>query len=122
MSVEPKDGFLVLTALNREDGTADSETYIVDGAGTEYDARGGMIETFKVRDGDGDPEPWLIQIRREDTELPEVRGYRNLIRGLIAADVPCPSPGCRVTTLGHLIASLTADQVELVRELDPDQP
>lgn len=47
--------------------------------------------------------------------------YRDLVRGLIAADVPCPSPGCQVTTLGHLIASLTADQVELIRALDPSQ-
>jgi hypothetical protein len=114
------NGFLVLTAINSEDGTADSETFKVDGTSTEYDPRGGMIQRFQVHDSDGDPEPWLVTLQRADAELPEVQPYRQLIQALIAADEPCQGIGCHVTMLGHLLASCTPEQVEMVKALDPD--
>lgn len=92
MTIDPKNGFLILTGVNSEDGTVDSESYIVDGAGSEHDSQGRMIETFHVRDGDADPEPWIIQIRRPDAVLPEVEPYRQLLRIMIDNDARFPGP------------------------------
>lgn len=117
------NGYLVITAINSADGAADSETYRIEAVddNTVPDA---PLQRFSVKAADdlGDTRTYVITLHEPGQILPEVRPYRELIQALIAADTPCPGMGCRVTTLGHLIASLTADQVELVRELDPDAP
>lgn len=116
---EKRHGFLVLTAINADDGAADSETFKVNATSVDQ-GDSGPVERFHVTDAAGDD--YMITSHTAGAILPEVRPYRELIQALIAADTPCPGMGCKVTTLGHLIASLTADQVELVRELDPDAP
>ena len=115
---EQRNGFLVLTAINAGDGQADSETFHVDAVLVDEGDNEGTVERFHVTDTDG--TAYLITSHTPGAILPEVKPYRQLVQALIAADSPCPSPTCGVTMLGHLIASLTADQVELVRELDPD--
>lgn len=112
---EPAHGWLVVTAINTVNGGAGSSTFAVTGT-----SRGESVERMHVTDTEDGGE-FVITTHEPTAILPEVEPYRDLVRGLIAADVPCLSPGCGVTTLGHLIASLTADQVELIRELDPSQ-
>lgn len=114
--IEPVTGYLIITAINGKTGEASSETYQL--AGLEYD-HGGERAVYQVRNEQG--ENWVITHRPASAVALEVTPYRELIRALIAADVACPSPGCGVTTLGHLLASLTSEQVEMVRALDPDQ-
>jgi len=116
MKPEQRHGFLVLTAINTDDGAADSETFRVNATAVDQ-GDGGPVERFHVTDAAGDD--YMITSHTAGSILPEVRPYRELVQALIAADEPCPAYNCSVSLLGHLIASLTADQVELVRELDP---
>lgn len=111
----PAQGWLVMTAINTENGGAGSSTFAVTAT-----QRGEGVERMLVTDGETG-EKYMITTSEPDAVPLEVEPYRELIRALIAADVPCPSPGCGITTLGHLIDSLTADQVEMVRALDPSQ-
>lgn len=115
---EKRHGFLVLTAINTDDGAADSETFKVNATSVDQ-SNEGPVERFHVTDAAGDD--YMITSHTAGAVLPEVRPYRELVQALIAADVPCPAPNCHVTTLGHLIASLTPDQVEIIRALDPSQ-
>jgi len=116
----PANGWLVVTAVNLADGSADSETYKIESV-DDCTTADGPIQRFslKAADGLGDTRSYVITLHEAGQILPEVRPYRELVRALIAAGEPCPAYGCSVSLLGHLIASLTADQVELVRELDP---
>jgi hypothetical protein len=119
--VTAANGWLVVTAVNLADGSANSETYKIE-AVDDCTSPDGPLQRFSVKAADdlGDTRSYVITLHEVGQILPEVRPYRELVQALIAADTPCPAPGCRVTTLGHLLASLTADQVELVRKLDPD--
>jgi hypothetical protein len=111
----PAQGWLVITAINTENGGAGSSTFAVTGT-----QRGEGVERMLVTDGETG-EKYMITTSEPGAVPLEVEPYRDLIRGLIAADSPCPGPMCKVSTLGHLLASLTPEQVELVRELDPTQ-
>jgi hypothetical protein len=53
------------------------------------------------------------------TDSPEP--YRELLRLMIANDEPCPSPGCPVTDLGHLLVGVPEHLVDLVRAEDPQE-
>jgi hypothetical protein len=114
-------GYLVMTAIESTTGEADSTTFKIEAVvpGTEP---GDSLQRFtgKMMDGYGDTRTYMITIHEAGQILPEVRPYRELVQALIAADTPCPAYNCSVSMLGHLIASLTADQVEMVRALDPD--
>lgn len=47
---------------------------------------------------------------------------KRLIRGMIANDDPCPSPFCDVSMMGHLLAGLDDELIELVKSQDKSQP
>lgn len=136
---DPADGLLVITMINRLTGDSESEAYEVVATNPAEDALL-VLDTSDTR--------WYEIVQRPVPRPVEIDGgrltpeqrveaaakfgqlergatvdqYQDLIRALIAADEPCPAYNCSVTHLGHLIASLTADQVELVRELDPEAP
>jgi uncharacterized protein YndB with AHSA1/START domain len=115
---EPVTGYLVITAINGETAEASSETYQL--TRLEHDGDTGERAVFHAQNEEGDS--WVITHRPVAAVPLEVEPYRELVQALIAADEPCMGVGCRKTMLGHLLASMTPEQVELIRELDPDQP
>ena len=110
------DGFVVLTAINRRDGEATSETYALKSVREDSDGTQHLIGTSE----DGDD--YEVMVRPIAAVPEEVEPYRGLIQALIAADSPCPGFACSITTLGHLLLECSPEQVDLVRALDPSQP
>jgi hypothetical protein len=115
------NGWLVVTAVNLEDGAASSETYKIE-AVDNCTTPDGPLQRFSVKAADdlGDTRSYVITLHEVGQILPEVRPYRQLVQNLIAADEPCPGPTCKITMLGHLLASCPPELVDLVKELDPD--
>jgi hypothetical protein len=116
------NGWLVVTAVNLEDGAADSETYKIE-AVDDCPTPNGPLQRFTVKAADdlGDTRTYVITLHEPGQILPEVEPYRLLIQQLIAADEPCPSGLCRITMLGHLLARVDEPLVDLVKALDPSQ-
>jgi hypothetical protein len=83
---------------------------------------GTKLQSFNGRDAGKDAYEELLDaivyVRQISDEL---EGYRSLVRALIAADGPCPAPHCGVTVLGHLLAAVAPELVELVKAEDPFQ-
>lgn len=115
----PTSGYLIITAINAGNGAAGSETYQLRSV-LETTLNGGSTAQYVGRDVEDDSE-WVITAHPVGEDPPEVRPYRELIQALIAADEPCHGLGCPRTLLGHLLATCTPEQVEMVRALDPNQ-
>lgn len=83
---------------------------------------GTKLQAFNGRDAGQDAYEELLDAVVYTRQMAdELKEYRSLVRALIAADGPCPAPNCGVTVLGHLLAAVAPELVELVKAEDPFQ-
>lgn len=106
---EPRNGFLVLTAINADDGAADSETFRVNATLSSDQGDDGPIERFYVTDAAG--EDYIITSHAAGATPPEVRPYRELLRIMIDNDARYPG---QHEWLSDLLAGASPELLALV--------
>jgi hypothetical protein len=118
IEVDVEDGWLLVTAINRTNGEATTGTYALKTVG---EASGGRQRLVAIGMNEEDQDQtFVLATRPAGSEPPEVEPYQELIRGLIAADTPCPDQACRFSVLQHLTGSLTDDQRAMIKAVAPD--